>query len=276
MTAWLDVEKWQEAAWSMLQELTDAASVFLPKLAGAVLLILLGWAVSRLVQLVARFAFRRVGLDRLADRLKLNDSLQGVLQGKPVSHALSLLLFWVLFLFFFLLAADVLELRAVTATTDRLLAFLPQLLGAVIIIGFGVIVGRLIQRVVESGAALGRLDVAPRVAAAANLAVVFTASVIAIDQLGVSTQILVSVVTVLAASLGLAMGAAFALGARPVIGHILAGHFLRRRLTVGDEVEFDGLRGVVDRVGPTDTLFRDGEAFVSVPNSTLLERTVKW
>ena len=42
------------------------------------------------------------------------------------------------------------------------------------------------------------------------------------------------------ATIGLSMGLAFALGARPIVTHILAGHFLRQSLTRGTPVEVLG------------------------------------
>ena len=90
-----------------------------------------------------------------------------------------------------------------------------------------------------------------------------------------NTAVLVQAVTALVAVLGFAVGAAFALGARPIEGHILAGHYLRQSLPPRSVVEVDGRRGRVERVGPVDTLFRDeAERAWSVPNARLLEATI--
>ena len=39
-------------------------------------------------------------------------------------------------------------------------------------------------------------------------------------------------------------------------------------------VEIDGVRGIVERIGATDTLLRNGDRRWSVPNGQLLERVV--
>ena len=76
-------------------------------------------------------------------------------------------------------------------------------------------------------------------------------------------------------TVGLTMGVAFALGARPLITHILAGHYLRQILKHGRAVEVQGRRGEVEQVGPTHTVFRDGEEAWSVANGRLLDETMK-
>ncbi len=63
-------------------------------------------------------------------------------------------------------------------------------------------------------------------------------------------------------------------GARPVIGHILAGHFLRQSLPVGTSLTAEGRTGTVERVGAVDTLVRGGDGAWSIPNAMLLERTL--
>lgn len=101
------------------------------------------------------------------------------------------------------------------------------------------------------------------------------AGVIALEQLGVRTEIVVTVLTAVVAALGVTVGIAFALGARPVITHILAGHFLRQSLPPGGSVEIGERRGVVERVGSVDTLLRDGERAWSISNGRLLDEIVQ-
>jgi len=276
MASFFDFDAWRPAALSGLHDLRDAAVQFLPKLLGAVILIMLGWAVAWLIERLMRFALRKLGLDRLAARLGQGDALRGLFRGRSASRALARFAFWTLFIVFTLLAARVLELDAITATTDAFLSYLPRILAAVVLLGMGLVFSRFVYSLVESGVSLGSVEHAPRIAAGASLGVMVIAFVVAIDQLGVSTDLLVSILTTIVAVIGLSMGAAFALGARPIVTHILAGHYLRKRLAVGDEVEIEGYKSVVERVGPVDTQFRDGDSVRSVPNSTLLEQTIQW
>ena len=69
-------------------------------------------------------------------------------------------------------------------------------------------------------------------------------------------------------------GALLALGARPLVTHILAGHALRQALPEGRSVEVAGRSGVVERVGPVDTVFRDGNQKWSMSTGALLEEVI--
>jgi hypothetical protein len=85
----------------------------------------------------------------------------------------------------------------------------------------------------------------------------------------------VQVLTVLIGVTGLTLGLAFALGSRVVIGHILAGHYLRQRVEPDTTIEVRGRRGTVEDVGAVDTRLRDGQKVWSIPNAQLLEEVVE-
>jgi hypothetical protein len=184
------------------------------------------------------------------------------------------ILFWILMLTFVLAAAETLGFTVVTVTIDRLITYLPNVVASALIIILGLVLARLAQRFVASGAAMAGFPQADTLGAAAHGVVLLITGVVAVEQLGFKTDILVTFIAVLVATMGLTMGLAFALGARGVITHILAGHYLRQTLTSGTTVEVGGRRGAVERVGAVNTVFRKGEKSWTVPNAALLDDVV--
>jgi small-conductance mechanosensitive channel len=139
---------------------------------------------------------------------------------------------------------------------------------------FGILAARFVGGVVASGSAAAGVGGAARLGLLVQGAVVALVSVVAIEQLGIATQVLVGPLTALVGAAGLAAGLAFALGARPIVTHILAGHFLKQSLPRDSFVEVAGRRGIVERIGATDTLLRNGDERWSIPNQQLLEQVV--
>jgi small-conductance mechanosensitive channel len=115
---------------------------------------------------------------------------------------------------------------------------------------------------------------AEKLGAATHGIVILVIGVVAVEQLGLKTDILVTVIAVLVATFGLTTGLAFALGSRTLVTHILAGHYLRQSLTTGESVEVGGRKGTVERVGAVNTVFRKGDRSWTVPNAALLEDVV--
>lgn len=119
-----------------------------------------------------------------------------------------------------------------------------------------------------------RISVSVDLGSAAHGAVVAMVGILTAQQLGVDRQLLMTVVTALIAAAALAMGLAFALGSREVIGAILASHYILQSLAEGDVIEVEDRRGRVERIGFVDMLLRDGESSWSIPNVKLLRETV--
>jgi small-conductance mechanosensitive channel len=270
-----DVETWRQVLVSSLGALGSTLAGFLPSLVATFVILAVGWLVSRVVEVLAGRLLRQLGLDRAAGRLRVAEILEHAGIGMPPSAIAARLVFWVLMLTFVLSAVETLGLDAVTATIDRLIAFLPKIIASGLLFLLGLLLARLAGNLVSSGAAAASVAGAQRIGAIAQGVVAVVAGVIALDQLGVQTGIVVTVATAAVAALGLTVGIAFALGAQAVIAHILAGHFLRQSFPPGGSVEIGERRGVVERVGPVDTLLRDGERAWSIPNGRLLDEIVQ-
>lgn len=275
MNQLLDLAGWREA---FLQQLSDLVVYFagvVPGILGAVLIVLLGWLVARSVQLAVARVLRLFGLDGAATRLRLNQVIERAGLRMTVSEMLARALFWLLMLAFLLSAVQALGVAAVTETVDRLVGFIPNLLGAILIAGFGFLFARFVGAVASSGAAAAGVANAPRVGFLVSMLVSALVLVLAAEQLGIDTSVLVGPLTAVLATAGLAAGLSFALGAYPIVTHILAGHFLKQSLPRDSLVEVGGGRGIVERIGATDTLLRSGEECWSIPNGQLLELIVK-
>ncbi len=269
-----DLAAWREILVRAFSELGSNIAGFLPNLVGATVILLAGWVLSRGLEVIASRGLRTVGLDRAATRLQVADLLDRAGIRKTFSQIVAKLLFWLVMLTFVLSSVETLGLSAVTATIDRLIAFIPSVIGAALIGIGGLLLGRFVSTLVSSAAAAAGILSAPRLGFLTQLLVVGLVLVLAAEQLGIATSVLLLPLTVVLGSAGFAVGLAFALGARPVITHIMAGHFLKQSLPREVSIEVDGKRGLVDRVGAVDTLMRSEDQVWSVPNARLLDQIV--
>lgn len=274
MDDFLGASSWSEPLITGVAELGASLRGFLPQLTGAVVMLVGGWLVAKLLEILLRWILVAFGLDRRSAGRRMADTLHRAGVTSPPSGTLGRLLFWAVMLAFGVAALRALEIEAITSTVDRILAYLPGLVAAGLIIGLGVLAGRLARRLVGSAAAAANVPQAHRLGVASGNLLVLFVLVLALEQLGVDMAFLVTLLGVLIAGVCLTMGTTLALGARPVVTHILAGHFLRKTLPRGASVEVQGRRGTLERVGPVETLLRDHDHAWSVPNAVLLEETI--
>jgi len=264
----------QEMITKMMSDVVAGFISFTPKLIGALLVLLVGWLLARVIQVVVERAIR-VGLGSLLERTGITQALERASMTAAPSTIVGRLLYWLILLGFVMGASEIIGLTAVTAAITRIFSYIPSVISAALVLAAGVLLSRVVGNLVGSAGEAANLTYAKGLAAVTRGAIVVMVGVVTVEQLGVDAQILVTVITVGVASLTAGMALSFALGSREVVRGILAGHYLRQSLDDGVEMEVAGERGTVDRIGPVYTVFRDGERSWRVPNSRLIRELIR-
>ena len=257
----------------MLNGVAGSAIEFLPKAVGAFVVFILGWLIAKLVRAVLVRSIQ-VSLDALLERSGLMETLERASSSAQPSQIVGGVAYWLILILFIMGAAEIVGLTAVTAAITRILGYIPSVISAALVLAAGVFLARFIGNVVTSAASAAGLSYAKGLGAVGQTSIVVMVVVVTLEQLGVDTQILITVITVTVAAITAGMGLSFALGSRDIVTAILAGHYLRQTLPEGEPVEVDGRRGVVDQIGPIATTFRDGESKWSIPNRRLMDEII--
>ncbi len=131
---------------------------FLPRLLGAVLLVLAAWVVATTVRgLVSRL----FSMTRLEDRLAEQSGIRAD-QLRPLSSNLAEFLYWLVFILFLpaILGALALEglLEPVQGMIAEMFSFLPNLFAALLILAVGWFVARVVQKLVSNLLAVAGLN----------------------------------------------------------------------------------------------------------------------
>lgn len=270
-------EQFNEIREMLLAMVTDTATgvvQYLPKLVGALLVLLIGWFIARIIRSVLERSIR-AGLDGLIERTGLNQALERTTMTTTPSEILGSVFYWLIMIMVFMAACQILGLDAVTDAIARILSYIPSVISAAVILAAGVFMARFVGNLITSGAAAANISYAEGLGAVARTSIVIMVGVVTLEQLGVDTQILITVITVTVAAITAGMGLAFALGAQGVMRSILAGHYLRQTLPTEAELEVAGEKGVVQEIGPIHTVFRDGERTFRIPNARLADEVIK-
>jgi small-conductance mechanosensitive channel len=244
---------------------------FIPNLINGLIILLVGYLVARLVRWLLAAVLRRARLDEAVERA----GLMGALRGLKVQTAFSTLVgqaaFALLLVSFLITSTRIMGLEPVARLFERLLAFLPTLLAALIVFLLGGVVAQFVGRLVaESGA-----ENAPRLGRLLQHVLSLFVVIIALGVMGIDTALLVTAVTIGIASLGLAAGLALGLGARRAVTHIISGYYVRQRFRVGQPIEVAEVSGDVSGIGRVNTVVRTPEGDVVLPNETLVESVVR-
>jgi hypothetical protein len=186
----------------------------LPDLLLAVLLLVVGWLIAKLLRRLAIRALRAARIDEIAERSGLDDFL---VQGGVEHTTVTLIggaVYWLILAVVFIALLDALGLRTAEVLMARLSGFVPNLVVATGILVFGTLMARVIGGLVFSYLSnIGSHAAAP-IGVLARYAVLVFVLFMAAEQLAIQTAVLVSAFQIAFAALCLAAALAFGLGGR--------------------------------------------------------------
>jgi len=201
------------------QQAVDKFFAFLPNLLAFVVILIIGFIIAKIVQTVVRKGLEKLGLDRQLRESDANEYVERVVPGASPSAGIAKVVFYLVFAFFLFSAIGALKIPALTTFMNQVLAYLPNIIAAIIIF--------VIAAIVAGAAAAGIARVmgdtpTGKVAATVLPAIVMVIALFMIlQQLHIAEQIVQIAfgATMFALALGLAL--AFGLGGRPVAQRML-------------------------------------------------------
>ena len=192
-----------------------------PALFGALVIVLLGWLLAKILRAALVKLLVAVRLEKFSARSGLSKFLSRGDIKHSLADILGTVLFWIVLLFFIDLAADVLEFTLLQNLINSIISFIPKLVIAVLIVIIGLLVSSFFKGMVKVAASNYALAQRELLSTIVQYFVLFFAVAIALEQLGVATQILVNSVLIIIGAIAFGFALAFGLGSRDVAGKIV-------------------------------------------------------
>ena len=258
---------------TVLERAGEKLGDYLPRLAGALAVLVVGLLVATVVARLVRRGLRRLGADEMAERRGVHDALQLAGLGRSLSGVIAGAVRWILYAVVAFAVFAVLGPLFLTDPLNRAVLFLPNLLVAAVLLLAGVVLGSAVRVPLERSAT--QMNLAMPVGAIAQVVVVSVFAISAAAQIGVSTNIITGLVAILLGGAVITLALAFGLGGRDAARAVSAGRYVRDTLHVGQVIEVAGHEGRIRTIELTATVLdrADGVA-VRVPNGMLLDRVV--
>ncbi len=240
----------------------------LPQLLGALVLLLAGWLLARLLRLTARRAVA------LLDTLVARSTGQASWRIARSAKLIGTLVYWVVLLFFVAAATRTLGLQTFTDWLGRLLEQLPSLAAGLLIIAVGYLLSGFVAELVR--AAASTLPAAQRTALArvAQGATLMVALLVGADQIGLKVTWIAILAMVLLGTAAGGVGIAVSLGARAYVANLIGAHYLRQSLQLGQRVRVAGHEGRIVALTATSLVLETADGRVMLPGRVFHDEAI--
>jgi small-conductance mechanosensitive channel len=257
-------------------DLLSTLAGFVPRLVGAVALLLVTLVLALLLQrLMARF-LEGLGLDELFERTGAANSLWQLGYAGGPSRLLSTVLFWGVMLTGVAGSLSVLGLSSLESTMDQIVNLSGRALVALVILIAGIMSAGWLAELVSREAEQAGLRGSNAFRRVVFTTIVAVSALLAAAQLGLETYVVVLLAVVVLATVGLVAALALGQGLALLSSNIAAGRYVQDGTEVGDVIAVGNVEGTIEELGYASVTVRseDGDLY-RIPNRTLLENVVR-
>lgn len=199
---------------STLQTFWSEIAIFFPKLMAALLLFLLGWLLAKLAKSAVQRLLNLLHFGQMAERSGLEAlALSGGVQ-LSLAGIISEVVYWLLLLVVAVSVTNSLGLQAVSDLLNRAVLYLPNVLIAIVVLVFGTLLARFVNRLTFTWLNGIRAPSALAVSTGAEYAVQVFAFFLALEQLDIGRQLVTAAFTIAFGGIILALALALGLGGR--------------------------------------------------------------
>jgi hypothetical protein len=261
---------------SAFSNLADSAIATAPKVLVGIVLMVVGLAVAKIIEVVLRFILTRIRFDSLMEKAGIDKTLQRIGLRQQLNVTIPRIVYFLTLIVLARTASDGLGLTAISGAIGAFFAYLPNIIAALLLLIVGAAVSQFASETVVEAARNSGVDFAPALGKMISGLIMFVVGMMAIGQLQIDTNMVRIVTSFILGAGALAFGLAFGLGTRDVVRNITAGFYLRKHLLIQETVEIAGQVGVLRSITATHVVLEGASGVeISIANATFLDQVAK-
>jgi hypothetical protein len=239
----VQVTEWSDAMFTSLAAAMALLFSAIPKIIGFLLIIVAGWFIASLIERGLAAVLRAIRFNELSERAGLSGFVRKMGMRTDAAGMIGLVVKWFVRLIALVVAFDALGLPAVSDVLRQLLLWLPNVIVALVVLVIGGLAARALSNVVRGAANEAGLGNADFLAKSASVVVWAFAIVVAVNQLGIATELVNTLFMAVVGALALSLGLAFGLGGRETAAEILRKWYAKAQERSGE------MRELAENVG---------------------------
>jgi len=187
---------------------------YLPSLIGALLILILGWIIAKLVKTASIKLLKLIKLDVVTEKAKIDQFLQDGGSTKSAIDILGAIIYWLIMLIVILAGLDALGLGVASELFNQIILYIPNVIVAVLALIFGVFLAGFIAQVVSTYLANIGVSNSVAIGAIARYAIIFFVISLSLTQLSIGEELVANAFLLLFGAVCLALALSFGLGGK--------------------------------------------------------------
>ena len=258
-----------------LELLINTFVVAIPNLVKALLILAIGYFISKSIYGFISLILRKIGVDKYGEKLEEIDIVAKAGIKIKISEVVAKIIYVFIFLVFIVAATDILGMPALSNLVASAIAFIPNLIVSLIIIVFGMLgadgLRKFTLTTCESlGIGSGKLI--------SNFVFYFlfiTVFMMALSQANIDTKFLATNLSIMIAGGVLAFSIGYGLASKETVANYLASRYNKEKLKIGDIIEIDGIKGTIVKLESDSMVIENENGSTLFPLHIIMNNKIK-
>lgn len=217
----LAVIEWDNLIFDPVREMLTRIMAYLPVLLAALLILIVGWIVAKIIKSIVNGVLKVVHFDTLADKAGISGVLKKGNIKTTVREVVSGLVYWLVMIMVLVMVANALGLPKASDILSNLFAYIPKVIAALLVLVVAMFLASFVSGIVQTVAANAKLPKPDLLAGISRWAIIIFAVTIALAQLGIAAIFVTTTFNIILGGIVLALALAFGLGGKDAAARYL-------------------------------------------------------
>jgi hypothetical protein len=270
------IVNWSELFLNSFQHLLTGILTAVPKILGAILLLLLGIFLARLISVLIIKTLKLTNFDSWMIKLKVHEFFEKAQIKTSVAEIIARFAYWVVLLIFLVGISETLGWNAVSQKISGFINFLPQVFISLIILIIGLYIASVVRQTIIAAFLSFGLSFGKLVSSAFFYFLLLFVMVIALEQLGINTTIITSNVIIIIGGAVLAFAISYGFASKDILNNFLASLYSKNNFQIGQTIILeDNSTGEIVKMDNISVTLKTEEGKMILPINTLINQKVR-
>lgn len=266
---------WKELTFNSLNEMGISIMETVPNIIGAILILIIGWIITKIVVFLLKRMLRLLKVDKLTDVINEKDLFGKTDLKFNVTSVIVGFVKWILFLVFLIVASDIMNWEVVSIEIGKLLRYLPKLFSAIALFMVGLYIANFLKKSIRGLFDSFDLAGAKIISSLVFYIIAIIITVTALNQAGIDTDIITNNLTIILGAFLAAIALGFGIGSKDVISDLLKTFYTRKNFEVDQTIEFNGTKGTIESINNISITLKTETGKIVVPIKEITENQIK-
>ena len=210
------------------QQFLNEIAIALPKIIGALIILIIGWIIAKLLKRLFVKLLRMVRFNFLTEKSGIEKFLkEGGVKTDSI-EILGTLLYWIIMLIVIMATLNSLNLTAASALFNEIMLYIPNIAVAIVILIIGIYLARMVSQIVKTSLKSMQDKTSDLISHISYVVIIIMTVFLTLGQLNIAQNIVSSAFIIVFGAICLALALAFGLGGREKASEILNDLFKKK------------------------------------------------